>query len=478
MAQRVDWILLSNTMLGNFLAGVAARIFAISLPSMAQGLSTDLVGISWAYISYEISAISLSVVFGRIGDIFGRQIVYGLGLLLLTVSSFLCGISQNILQLVLFRLLQGVAGAMTQSTGRALAMEAVPEGAIGKSQGFMTMAFATGSFLGPSLGGFIIDYIHWRGIFFFLVPIGALGVFLTFSNWKRWEHVSGAKGSVEKPAVDYMGAVLMLLATCTLAAALNQRVMETIQPGQRAMLLLLFGGAVIGFLFRESTAASPIVNLSLFKIRMFTYSSVSLLLLSVTFGLTTFILPFYLQEILHLSPSFIGVLFMTPPFFTLTLSAAAGSVSDRTGPRLPATAGVLMHVASLFVGVMLRTDSYWLLPASVLALGGLGNALFLTPNHVAMIGSVPREHRGFATGSVHLMFSLGMILGISLGGFLMTEVFRTIAGLPEAAPSALQPVAFVTALNVVFGVGVVLAFVALFTSAMRGAKLRMDENEV
>ena len=170
---RVDWILLCNTMLGNFLAGFAARIFAISLPAMAHSLETDIVGISWALLSFEISVTSLSVVFGRIGDLYGRKSVYGFGMFFLTVSSFLCGVSPNIFQLIFFRLLQGAAAAMTQSVARAMAMEAMPESSAGKSQGLMSTAFATGSFLGPSLGGLIIDYIHWRGIFFFFVPIGA-----------------------------------------------------------------------------------------------------------------------------------------------------------------------------------------------------------------------------------------------------------------------------------------------------------------
>lgn len=458
-------------MLGNFLAGVAARIFAISLPTVAQGLKTDLLGISWALLSYELSAISLSVVFGRIGDIYGRLTVYSSGLLLLTVSSFLCGISQNIHQLIVFRFIQGVAGAMTQSTGRVLAMEAIPEGGAGRSQGYMTMAFATGSFFGPSLGGLIIDYIHWRGIFFFLVPIGALGTFLTLANRKRWEILTSAAESPVKASVDYLGAGLLMLAASSLLAVLNQRILEIITLGQRVTLVLVFGGALGGFLWRESTAISPIVNLSLYKIRMFAFSSLSLLLLSVTTGLTLFILPFYLQEILHLSPSFIGVLFMAPPFFTLTLSAAVGYVTDRAGPRLPATAGVFLHVVALFLGTTLRTDSHWLLAAAVLAMGGLGNAFFLTPNHAAMLGSAPKEHRGLATGSLYLAFNLGMILGISLGSLLMTKVFRLITGLATAIPSAAQPVPFVIAFNVVFGVGMALSLVALVTSAMRGAQL-------
>jgi EmrB/QacA subfamily drug resistance transporter len=470
MSARVDRVLLANTMLGNFLGGVAARVVAISLPSIAQGLNTDLVGISWALISYELATISLALVFGRLGDIYGRRRVFSLGLLLLTASSFLCGLSQSLVQLIAFRFLQGVAGAMTQSTARALAMEAMPEGAAGRSQALMTMAFATGSFLGPSLGGLIIDFIHSRAVFFFLVPIGAAGAMLGSMNWKKWQ-ASQIAPSGPRPAIDYAGAALLLAATCSLIAGLNQKIMEMLSVAQRIGVAIVFAGALGGFWLRERTAASPIVNLALYRIRMFAVSNLAMLLLSVTYGITVFILPFYLQEILHLSPSFIGVLFMAPSCFTLTLSTAVGYLTDRMGPRLPATAGVVVHVVAFFLGILLRPDSHWLLPAAVLALGGLGNALFLTPNHAAITGSVPKEHRGLATGSIYLTFSVGAIIGISLASFLMTKLYRIITGLAAAAPSASAPAPFVAALNVVFAVALGLTLMALVASALRGEKI-------
>ena len=469
---RVDWILLCNTMLGNFLAGFAARIFAISLPAMAHSLETDIVGISWALLSFEISVTSLSVVFGRIGDLYGRKSVYGFGMFFLTVSSFLCGVSQNIFQLIVFRLLQGAAAAMTQSVARAMAMEAMPESSAGKSQGLMSTAFATGSFLGPSLGGLIIDYIHWRGIFFFLVPIGALGTFLTFSDRKRRRSVEVSDIYGPKPTVDYLGAGLLMFSTVIFMCALNQRVVEFMSAPQRVFLLLAFIGLFTGFLLREGTAKSPMINLALFKIRMFSFSSASCLLVAMIQGLTYLIMPFYLQDVLSLSPSFIGVLFMTTPFFTIALSPAMGQMSDRTGPRLPATAGIIMHATSLLIGTALRVDSHWLLPTSMLAFSGMGSALFNSPNHSAMIGSVPKDHRGLATGLLHLLFSLGMILGISLSTFLMTTLFRFYTATPNALPNPLQPAAFVSALNGVFGMGLLVCLAALVASVMRGSKFR------
>src|SRR6188508_94523 len=124
---QINWLLLSNAALGNFLAGTASRIFSISLPTVANSLETTIVGISWAVIAYQISQISLSLIFGRIGDIYGRHTLFGLGLIVSSLAALACGLSQNVTQLIIFRVFQGVGASMTQSQGRALALEAMPK---------------------------------------------------------------------------------------------------------------------------------------------------------------------------------------------------------------------------------------------------------------------------------------------------------------------------------------------------------------
>jgi len=455
-------------MLGSFLTGTATRLFSISLPTIAQSLQTDISGISWALISYQLSTISLSLVFGRIGDLYGRQRAFGAGLLIFTVSSFICGLAQNIVQLVLFRLLQGVGGAMIAAQGRALAMEAVPRESAGRAQGFMTTAHHSGFLLGPSLGGFIIDYIHWRGIFFFLVPLGVAGAFLTWINKRRSASWKVRHEVAPDSSIDYYGSGLLVITTVVLIGILDRRIVETLTGGWQALLGATFVGFFVSFLVREATVASPLLELSLFRIRMFTFSTVSLLLVTITHSVTVFLLPFYLQEILNLSPSFMGILFMSAPLFSVTLSPLGGNIADKVGPRLPATAGVVLFGIASVLGTMLRTDSAWWLPTLMLALEGLASALFFPPNHTAMIGSVPREHRGVATGSLYMMFGLGNIFGISLGSFLMTAAFRFHTGLLDAAPTTSNPAAFATALNYTFAASLGISLVAVACSVLRG----------
>src|SRR5262245_64240903 len=131
---RVDYLLLSNALLGTFFSGTATRIVSISMPTVASSLGTDLIGISWALLAYQIPNIGLSIVFGRVSDLWGREKVFGLGFLAFSLSSLLCGLSVNVLQLILSRFVQGVGGAMLQSSSRALAAESVPEELSGRSE--------------------------------------------------------------------------------------------------------------------------------------------------------------------------------------------------------------------------------------------------------------------------------------------------------------------------------------------------------
>ncbi len=467
---QVNWPLLANAALGNFLAGTSSRIFAVSLPTVANSLETTIVGISWAVIAYQISQISLSLIFGRIGDIYGRHTLFGLGLIVSSVAALACGLSQNVTQLILFRMFQGVGASMTQSQGRALAIEAVPKESSGRAQGFMTTAFHSGVLIGPSIGGLIIDYIHWRAVFFFLIPIALCGMVLTVIN--------RIKGNVPRPVavtdqqrtIDYLGALLLIAATTSLIACVDHRIMESLTPALRVALVVAFFIAFLGFLYRERTTPSPILDLSLFRIRMFTLSSVALLLVGVAQVMIGFVLPFYLQDVLHLKPSFIGLLFVSAPIFTVTLSPLVGWAVDKVGPRVPATIGISFLACAGFFGSYLRADSHWLAAVGVLALWGLATALFFTSNHTAMITSVPPEHRGVATGAIYVTFGLGTTFGVSLGTMLLTMAFRFYSGDPSATPTAASPEIFVRAMNFSFMIGGSMALLAMLSSALRGER--------
>src|SRR6185503_563237 len=244
---QINWLLLANAALGNFLAGTASRIFSVSLPTVANSLETTIVGIAWAVIAYQISQISFSLIFGRIGDIYGRHTLFGLGLVVSSIGALLCGLSQNVTQLILFRVFQGMGASMTQSQGRALALEALPKESSGRAQGFMTTAFHTGVLIGPSIGGLIIEYIHWRAIFFFLIPIAMCAMALTLINRIKGNVPPPTASKDRQGSIDYLGALLLIGATLTLVASVDHRIMESLSVVLRWTVIATFLLSLAGF---------------------------------------------------------------------------------------------------------------------------------------------------------------------------------------------------------------------------------------
>ncbi len=462
---RTDRLLLANAIMGQFLTGVATRIFIVALPTLAVALDTDIIAISWALIVYQLAGISLSVVFGRLGDIHGRYAIYGLGFAIMTVSFVLCGLAPNAFVLIVFRLVQGLGAAMIASATRVLAMEAVPEGSEGRANGYMTMGFHSGLLIGPPLGGLVIDLLDWRWIFFLMVPMGVLGVVLTVLRAQKPRAAAPARRA---PSIDYLGAALLIALTVMLTLLLDRRSVEALGAERTTVMFVIFGATLVGFLAHERRAVSPVVNLALFSIRMFTFSVLSLLLIATTISVMSFLMPFYIQDVLGFSASFMGLIFLAAPVFTIGLAVVSGRLTDRIGPRIPASIGVLATMSAFAIGLGLRVDSHWILPTLMMALLGVGSGFFNTPNQAAIIGSVPREYRGFATGMVQTVFGISALLGISLGGVLLTLAFRYYTGVAGATPSAGEPRAFVASMNVAYLACLVLLVIALLSSFLRG----------
>jgi EmrB/QacA subfamily drug resistance transporter len=462
---RGDPLLLANSLLGTFLSGAAIRIFEVAMPTVAADLDTDLVGVMWAVLAFSLAASGLSLVFGRIGDLYGHHKIFGLGYLVFLAGSLLCGLARNIAQLVVFRGVQGLGVAMNQAVGRALAFEAAAPGRGGRVQGYITTAFHMGYLLGPSLGGLTIDYVGWRWTFFGFVPLTGLGALLIFMHLKQ---VGPRPASPTRPSVDYLGATLLFVSAMTLVLLIDRRLVGWEQMGLKTLLAPVFVLCALSFVFWERRITSPIVNFALFRERMFTFSAVSLLIMGTVYVISSLILPFYLQDILQLSPSFIGFLFVVPPIFTVTFAPLSGSLADRYGPRFPATIGVAALLASVLLGGVLKVDSHWLLPTLILILGGLANGFFNPANSVGIMHFTPKHHMGFASGIINLMFGLGAVFGVALTSFLMVTGFRISTGIPTAEPTPAMAGGFVAAVNFTFWIAAAVCTMGLVTSLLRG----------
>ena len=452
-------LVLINSVLGVTIAGISTRVFVISVPTLAAALHTDMLGISWALIVYQMAGIGLGVICGRLGDIHGHHKTYGVGMWVMAVASLLCGLSQNVWQLIFFRFLQGIGGASIQSSGRTLAFKAMPAGSEGKAQGLMAMSHQMGFFLGPPIGGLIIDWLHWRGIFFLLFVPSLVGAAMTMMT---------GRASSEEPAkpqpIDYRGALLLIALTVMATLLLDQKVAQLVGGTNQIVLGLVFLFALWLFLRHEKAVQSPLINLSIFSVKVFGYGSVGLLFCNINQGLSIFITPFYLQEVLKISPTFIGTIFLVPSVLSMVISPVSGALTDRIGSRLLLIVGVLVLMASFIIGANLRSDSHWWLAATLLALTGVGSAFFNTASQAAMIRALPKEHWGTAIGIINGVFGLGQMLGISLSGIFLTLAFRYYTDNPTATPDPANSTLFVAAMNLTYLFALALAIIPLFTS--------------
>jgi MFS family permease len=453
-------LILVNSILGVTTAGISTRVFMISVPTLAAALDTDMLGISWALIVYQMAGIGLGVICGRLGDIHGHHKSYGAGMWVMAVSSLLCGFSQNVWQLILFRFLQGIGGAMIQSSGRALAFRAMPSGSEGKAQGLMAMSHQLGFFVGPPIGGLIIDWLHWRGIFFLLFVPSLAGAVMCIATGRAAAHESSGG-----QAIDYWGGALLFALTVLATLLLDQKVAQVAGGANQLLLALVFIALLWFFIVHEKKHPSPLISLSVFSVKIFGYGSVGLLLCNINQGLSTFITPFYLQEVLKISPTFMGTLFLVPSLLSMVLSPLSGALTDRIGSRLLLMVGVVVLMASFVIGAILRADSHWSLAATLLGLSGVGSAFFNTASQAAMIRALPKAHWGTAIGIINGVFGLGHMLGISLSGIFLTLAFRYYTGDPAATPDPANTGLFVDAMNLTYLFALALGVIPLLTSA-------------
>jgi len=255
-----------------------------------------------------------------------------------------------------------------------------------------------------------------------------------------------------------------------LLLALDRRTLEIFGAGTKLLLGGGFAAALAGLIAHEARTPYPFIDLALFKRRKFSMAAVSLVIVSTCYVLTGFLLPFYLQEVLGLAPSFIGLLFIVPAALTVLLAPLSGYLADRFSPRVPTTLGVGFLSLGCLIGGLLRPDSHWLLPTLVIACSGVTNGIFNPANSSDMIGAIPKEHRGFASSVNYVAFGMGNVFGVGLAGVMMSFAYTRYTGVPGASPSTANPAAFVAALNLTLLAGLAASAVALFTSAMRGEK--------
>ncbi len=393
---------------------VDGSILNVALPTIMDDLSASLPSIQWVVMAYLLIIVTLLMSFGRLADIRGLMTINTLGLALFTAGSLLCALAPTVASLILFRGVQGLGASMIMACGPAILTSVFPTSELGRAMGLIGTVVGVGLTSGPGIGGIILSFYSWRVIFYINVPIGLASILLS----RRF--IPRKPADTVDPIFDFTGALLMAVALAgfLLAVSMGGR-WGWKDPNTLACFALTLVFCPL-FLFWEQKISSPVVDLSLFSIRVFRMGLSAAVCLFVSHFISYFLMPFYLTKVLGRSVNRVGLLLMVAPLVSMVISPVSGWISDKIGARLLTTAGMMTTAVGLFFIASftdLTNDSE---VAICMAIMGMGAALFQPPNTSSIMQAVPTRRLGVASGLVAAARNLGMVIGVSLAGALFT----------------------------------------------------------
>jgi len=352
--------------------------------------------------------------FGRLGDMRGHKSVYVWGFGIFVLSSALCGAAWSAGVLVLFRAIQAIGGAMLASNSPAIVTGSFPAEQRGRAFGLVSMLTYLGLTIGPSLGGWLTQSFGWRTVFYINVPVGALALALSLI------FIPKEAPNAEGERFDIAGALFFMAGLTALLFGLNKGA-EWGWTSLPVLGFLVGAFLLLGiFIQIEQRSPSPMLDLNLFKVPLFSLSSASAVLNYICVYSITFLMPFYLIQGRGLNPAQAGLILTAQPILMAIVAPVSGLFSDRFGTRGPRTAGMAILAGGLFLLSLIgaETGLWWVL--SGLALAGIGIGAFISPNTSALMGAAPRMRQGIASGVLATARNFGMVLGIGLAGAIFT----------------------------------------------------------
>jgi EmrB/QacA subfamily drug resistance transporter len=421
-------MIMSGLMLGMFLASLDQTIVATALPTIVGDFHrSDL--LSWVITAYLLASTASTPLWGKAGDLYGRKRVFQLAIVVFLVASALCGASQNMFELIAFRGLQGVGGGGLLSLAFAIIGDVIPPRERGRYQGYFGAVFGVSSVAGPLAGGFAVDNLSWRYIFYVNLPLGIVALIVT----NRVLRLPVRKREVK---IDWLGALLLVAGvSCILLA--TQLGGENYPWGSWQIIGLFALGALViaGFVLREAKAPEPILPLALFRIQIFSVSNIIAFVSGIAmFGALAF-LPQYLQLVHGVSATISGLLLLPLLVGLLAMSISSGLYISRTGRyRWFPLAGTIVVTIGLLLLSRLGAHTSLLVVSLDILVFGLGLGLFIQVLTLVVQNAVPMKQLGVATSSVTFFRSMGGAIGASALGAVLTAGIA--AELPRFLPRA------------------------------------------
>lgn len=454
------WLAMLGIGLGVLMYTIDTSAVNIVLPTLVQTLHTSFATIQWVVLSYLLVITALVLGAARLGDMFGKKRLYLGGLIVFTISSLLCGFAPGVYWLIGFRGMQGLGAVFISALGAAIITEVFPTSERGKALGIIGAIVSLGVAIGPTIGGLLIRIAGWRTIFWVNIPIGIIATFIII----RFVPASVGKA---KQRFDALGSLIMTVTLICFALGMTE---GQNQGFTSSTTLILLTSAAIGlacFLAWEARIKQPMLDLSLFRNLQFSLSLLTGVLVFIVIAGIIFILPFFLEWVKHYTTQQVGLLLAVSPIVGGIIAPISGSLSDRFGPRIISLIGlVLMVIGCLLLstfdtqltelGYILRVIPF-----------GLGLGMFQSPNNSAIMGGVPREKLGIASGLLSLTRTLGQTAGLPLLGAIFASLTLSHGNLPPYTDLKAAPIeALVYGVQGSFHVAAMILGVAVLVSAV------------
>ncbi len=421
--------IMSGLMMGMFLAALDQTIVSTALPTIVGDFHHSNL-LSWVITAYLLASTASTPIWGKAGDLYGRKRLFQLAIVVFLVASALCGLSQNIFELIAFRGLQGIGGGGLLSLAFAIIGDVIPPRERGRYQGYFGAVFGVSSVVGPLAGGFAVDHLSWRYIFYVNLPLGIAALIVT----NRVLRLPMRKREVK---IDWWGAILLVAGvSCILLAV---QLGGSTYPWRSSQIIGLFvlGALVVaGFVLREAVAPEPILPLGLFRLRIFTVSNIIAFVSGVAmFGALAF-LPQYLQLVHGVSATESGLLLLPLLVGLLAMSISSGLYISRTGRYrwFPLAGTIIVTIGLALLSRLGAHTSLTIVGLDILVFG-IGLGLFMQVLVLVVQNAVPVNELGVATSSVTFFRSMGGAIGASALGAVLT------AGITAELPRYLPPAA-------------------------------------
>ena len=412
------WVAAIVVCVGTFLGVVDNSITNIALPTLSNEFGRPAEDVVWVALSFIVVSTGLSLTMGRLGDIYGRKMLYVVGFIVLTIATGLSAISGSLEELIGTRVLQAVGSAMTMANGAAIITAAFPPSKRGTGLGLMVSTVGAGAMAGPALGGVLLDLIDWRAIFWTRVPLGVVGTFLA------WRLLVDGSPDNRPRGLDIPGALLLFGMLGCLTFGINRG--GTIGWTSPFMITTFALSAIflVGFIVVERRTFSPIVDLGLFKGRGFSFGISAAILQFMGMSASLYLTPWLWQFGRGFSPIEIAAVMLPMPMAMMLWSPISGRISDRLSSRPLTTAGMIMVCAALFLLSRTTVDTSPVDFGLRMLLLGIGTSTFSTPNTAVIMSAVPPQRLGTASAAQ----TTARTIGNAIGAAIWVAIFVSVAG--------------------------------------------------